>query len=410
LAQPDGTPRKSGAGFVTTNCSRLRLGEEPPFPNNYLDEINNYLYPSLRQLQSQRDVPGNYRRTFHFPTVGCVYGNFTVNPDLPEAYQQGIFQPGVNYPAFVRFSGFDQETQNSSDTKGLALKLFNVSGTKLLPGFEDDDHHDFVFNAVPVFTFNNETVFSAGVMSRTQLCGGGDKCRSLFNAAYPEAAARSAEEHRNNTVVSQLTMPYFAISPFKFGLDPLPSPAVKYRLFPCGEVIPAVPQPGSTVDYLTVDLANRLQTSDYCFHFQLQFQKDPCLHPINDFGVEWLETDTPYITVATLNIPRQKILTDKNPICRHTAMNVWRVLEEHRPLGSLNRARLFAMMNAQNQRLSLNNQIEPITGKRHPGFQFWNAEDLGINENFQMAQLKANFSGNPLPVGNDNGPQTGYNS
>lgn len=411
LSQPDGTPRLSGEGFVTTDCQNLQLGEEPPFPNNYIDEINNYLYPAIRQLQSQRDLPGNYRRTFHFPTVGCVNATVTVRGDLAPEFQVGIFQPNKTYQAYLRFSGFDQETQNTTggDTKGFALKLFNVPGTKLLPGFENTTDFDFVANAFPVFTFNNETVFSAGVMSRTQLCGGGDKCRSQFNTMYPAAANRSALEHRNNTVISQLTMPYFAISPFKFGLAPLPSPAVKYRFFPCGEVDPAVSTPGPTGDYLTVDMTNRLNQSDYCFLFQLQFQKDPCAQPINDFSVEWLQTDTPYITFATINIPKQVVQTDTNPTCRHLAMNVWRVTEEHRPLGSLNRARLFAMMNSQNQRLSLDNVVEPITQKRYPGFQFWVPGELGVNENFRAAKLKENFPGNPfVQTGPDNGVQTGY--
>jgi catalase len=376
----------------------LVLGQEPPFPNGYIDEVNNYLYPAIRQLQSQRDLPGNYRRTFHFPTVGCVNAMFNVRTDLPQQYQAGIFQPGASYPTFMRFSGFDQETQNTTggDTKGLALKLYNVPGKKLLPGFENDTHHDFVFNAFPVFQFNNETVFAAGVMARTQLGGGGDRLRAQFATAYPLAAARSAAEHKNNTVISQLTMPYFGISPYKFGLNALPSPAVKYRIYPCGPVDPAVNTTGATGDYLTVDMTNRLATQDYCFYFQLQFQKDTCLHPINDFAVEWLETDTPYITVATIVIPKQTVLVDTDVQCRHGAMNAWRVLEEHRPVGSLNRARLFAMMNSHNQRLSLDNVVEPVTGLRHPPFQFWEPEELQINEKFVPPKLKVNFPANPI--------------
>jgi len=400
LAQviPDGTPRLSGAGYITTDCKTLALGQEAPFPNGYLDEVNNYLYPAIRQLQSQRDLAGNYRRTFHFPTVGCVNAMFNVRPDLPAMYRAGIFQPGASYPTFMRFSGFDQETQNTTggDTKGLAIKLYNVPGRKLLPGFETDTHHDFVFNAFPVFTFNNETAFAAGVMARTQLGGGGDRLRAQFGVAYPLAAARNTAEHKNNTVISQLTMPYYAISPYKFGLNPLPAPAVKYRIYPCGGVDPAVNVTGPTADYLTVDMTTRIAANSYCFYFQLQFQKDTCNHPINDFSVEWLETETPYITVATINIPTQVVLTDADPTCRHAAMNAWRVLEEHRPLGSLNRARLFAMMNSHNQRLSLNNVVEPVTGLRHPPFQFWLPEELGINANFTPAKLKVNFPGNPL--------------
>jgi catalase len=319
LAQtlPDGTPRLSGAGYVTTDCKNLVLGQEPPFPNNYIDEVNNYLYPNIRLLQSQRDLPGYYRRTFHFPTIGCVDATFNVRADLPVAMQKGIFQAGVSYPAFLRFSGFDQETQNvtGGDTKGLAIKIYNVPGTKLLPGFTDDTHMDIVFNAAPVFTFGNETDFAAGVMSRTQLGGGGDVQRSKFGPLYPADGARSAAEHKNNTVDSVLKMPFYAISPYRFGLDPLPSPAAKYRVFPCSGVNPAINYTGATVDYLTIDMTSRLAAAPYCFWFQVQLQKDPCLHPINDFGVEWLETDTPYITVATINIPSQVVLTDNNATC-----------------------------------------------------------------------------------------------
>jgi hypothetical protein len=271
----------------------------------------------------------------------------------------------------------------------------NVPGTKLLPGFEDDTHHDFVFNAFPVFNFNNETVFGAGVMSRVELGGGGDTKRPLFAQFYPFNANIDKVQHLNNTVVSQLTMPYHAISPYKFGLT-LPSPAVKYRVYPCGGVIPAVNSTGSDPNYLTIDMQNRLAADDYCFYFQLQFQKDPCKHPINDFSVEWLETDTPYITVATITIPKQTVLTDTDNTCKHAAMNAWRVLPEHRPIGSLNRARLFAMMNSQNQRLGLDNIVEPFTGRNHPGLQFWLPEELGINAGFTPAKIKVNFPGNPL--------------
>jgi hypothetical protein len=77
-------------------------------------------------------------------------------------------------------------------------------------------------------------------------------------------------------------------------------------------------------------------------------------------------------------------------------MNAWRVLPEHRPIGSLNRARLFAMMNSHNQRLALDNAIEPFTGRNHPGLQFWLPEELGINDKFVPPKIKVNFPGNPV--------------
>jgi hypothetical protein len=402
LAQviPDGTPRQSGAGFVTTDCARLKLGEEPPFPNNYIDFVNNYLYPSIRKLQSQRDLPNGYRRTFHFPTTGCVNGTFTIRADLPVEQRVGIFAtPGKVYNVFLRFSGQDKEEQNDTrgDAKGLAMKILNVPGKKLLPGFEDDPNFDIVFNAFPVFIPQNETGFASLVQSRSELCGGGDRCRAPFAQKYPSNAAIGAMEIANNTISSQLCMPHYAISPYQFGKKVLPNPAVKYRVWPC-TYLPSIGLPlpaGTTRDYLTVDMKTRLAAQDYCFDFQIQFQKDTCAHPINDFITEWKEADTPFITIGRINIPKQVVADDNDYTCRHTAFNAWRVTEDHRALGSLNRARLFDMMNSHNHRLSLDNVEEPFTRRKYPGLQFWTPDELGINDAFKPATLKAGFNGNP---------------
>jgi len=404
LAQviPDGTPRFSGAGFVTTDCKNLRLGEEPPFPNNYIDLVNNYLYPSLRKLQSQRDLPNGLRRTFHFPTTGCVNATFTVDANLPLQYRVGIFAtPGKVYDAYLRFSGQDKEEQNDTrgDAKGLAMKILNVPGRKLLAGFEDDPNFDIQFNGFPVFVPQNETAFASAVQSRSELCGGGDRCRAPFGMRFPSNAAVSAMELANNSVSCQLCMPHYAISPFQFGKKALPNPAVKYRMFPC-TYVPSIGLPlpaGLTRDYLTVDMNTRLAARDYCFDFQIQVQTDTCLNPINDWLTEWKESDTPFITVARVNIPKQVVQTNDDYTCRHVAYNAWRVTEDHRPLGSLNRARLFDLMNSQNHRFSLNNVEEPFTRRKHQPLQFWTPDELGINSNFKPASLKVGYQGNPGP-------------
>jgi catalase len=389
---PDGQPRLSGAGYVTTDCANLKLGEEPPFPIGYIDQVNNYLYPDLRKLQSQRDFPGNYRRTFHTPTTGCANSTFTVRSDLPTALQVGIFKPGVTYPLFLRFSGQDKVDQNDTrgDIKGVALKFSNVPGKKYFPGFEDDHQMDMVFNAFPVFIPQNETGFSATIMARVVVCGGGQVCATRFGTTFTTNAAVLAMELANNSVSSQLTMPYYAISPYQFGSGPLPKAAVKYRLWPCNYTASiGLPLPvGTPANYLTEDMRTRLAADSYCYYFQLQFQTNPCIHPINDFITEWKESDTPFITVGTINIPKQTMLDNTDALCRNVAFNAWRVIDEHRPLGSLSRARLFDMMNSQNQRLSLNSIIEPTSPRYYPGVQYLAPDELGINEAFKGFRIK----------------------
>jgi len=396
FAQPDGTPRLSGLGFITADCNNLRLGEEAPLPNYWVDEINNYVYPNLRLLGAQRDLPNSHRRAFNYPTIGCVDATFNVLPNLPAAYAKGLFSTAQQYRAFVRFSGFDQELQNNTDNKGMAIKVLGVTGTKLLPGFTDDTAVDFLLNAYPTLAQNNETVLAASVFARTQLSGGGDRGRAGLSTFYPLVVSRDAAERLNNTVVSSLLAPYYSVSAYRLGIDALPSPAAKYRVFPCDGAAPTgFVQSNLAVDHLTQDMTTRIATREYCFVFQVQLQTNVCNQPINDLSVEWLQTDSPFVTVATLNITVQPVQTDVNLTCRHAAFNPWRTTAEHRPLGSANRARLFAYMNSQNQRLSLNLAVEPFTQKPHLGWQFWAPTETGINNNFQTPVIKT-YQFNPL--------------
>jgi hypothetical protein len=406
FAQPvtDGTPRLSGAGYITTDCARLRLGEEAPFPNYWVDMVNNYLHPNLRLLQAQRDLPNSHRKTFNFPTIGCVEATFNVLPNIPAGYAQGIFAAARSYNAFIRFSGYDQETQNLPDAKGMAIKLSGVTGVKLLPGFTDDTHVDFLFNAHPTLKENNETVLAATVLARTQLNGGGDRGRAALGNFYPQVVARDALERANSAVSSALNIAYYSVSAYKLGLAPIPAPAAKYRVLPCaGAEAPGFNVAGAAPDYLSVDLATKLAAQGYCFLFQVQLQTDVCLQPINDLSVEWLEAASPFVTVATVNISSQVVANDVNLTCRHTAFNPWRTTLEHRPLGSANRARLFAYMNAQNQRLSLNQAVEPSTQKVYPGWQTWANTEIGINDQFQTPIVKTGFPYNPQ-AGNFHAP------
>jgi len=284
----------------------------------------------------------------------------------------------------------------------MAIKVFGVTGNKLLPGSETDTFVDFLLNAYPTLKENNETVLAASVLARTQLGGGGDLARNnLYSTAlggYPLLQARDAAERMNNTVSSVLMAPFYSVSAYRHGTDALPSPAVKYRVFPCAGAAPYDgDQSALPVDHLTRDLSTRLTSTEYCFVFQIQQQVDACSQPINDLNVEWTEDVSPYVTVATINITAQAVQTDSNSLtCRHATFNPWRTLPEHRPLGSANRARLFAYMNSQNQRLALNLALDPHKNTTAPpGWQYWNNNEIGINAQFTPPVIKTRQPFNP---------------
>ena len=62
--------------------------------------------------------------------------------------------------------------------------------------------------------------------------------------------------------------------------------------------------------------------------------------PVEDSLVEWTEADSPFRRVALIRIPKQDISAPENlKIAEQLSFTPWHALPEHRPLGSINRAR-----------------------------------------------------------------------
>ena len=71
----------------------------------------------------------------------------------------------------------------------------------------------------------------------------------------------------------------------------------------------------------------------------VQFQSDGQRTPIEDAMVEWKESDSPYRPVARIRIPPQRVDDPARLRVCEDSFNPWHALNEHRPLGSMNRAR-----------------------------------------------------------------------
>jgi hypothetical protein len=114
---------------------------------------------------------------------------------------------------------------------------------------------------------------------------------------------------------------------------------VKYIVSPAGTRRSPMP-PARTDTYLLDAIRARLGDADAVFDFMIQFQTDARRMPIEDASVEWKREDSPYLPVARIRIPRQSVDdAARSAACERSAFNPWHCLAEHRPLGSMNRAR-----------------------------------------------------------------------
>ena len=115
-------------------------------------------------------------------------------------------------------------------------------------------------------------------------------------------------------------------------------------------------------NYLREALIRTLSEDDVDFDFMVQLQKDPHRQPIEDASIEWKESETPFIPVARISIPRQKMDSEAQlAFADVLSINPWHCLPEHRPLGIINRSRkaMYYEMARLRQKMNAIKHYEP---------------------------------------------------
>ena len=142
-----------------------------------------------------------------------------------------------------------------------------------------------------------------------------------------------------------------------------PELAVRFLIRPVKGAPPAPEPSRHDPDYLARELAGRLSNDDAELELCVQKFVDERATPIEDTGVEWKETASPPIPVATLRLKRQDIsAADARAnagALEGVAFNPWNTTEEFRPLGNLNRARKVAYDASAHHRLGYRWRSEP---------------------------------------------------
>lgn len=328
----------------------------------------------------QRRYPGDapVLRGVHPKDHGCVRAELTVRPDLDPSLRVGVFaEPGRRYDAWVRFSNAAALVAPDTDvsdpaapkhgSRGMAIKLLGVTGTPLV-----EPHgaltQDFLLVNHPVFAFANVEdyeVVSRVLQENNDVLAKFFAERVLKNAdgtprADDPGTARALRtlgiiRRLGSTRVdgdkgafapppaSPVEARYFTAAPFLFGADRVAKFAATPTAAPSGEE-PDVADP----NYLRAALLRRLTAPGAApveFAFQVQLREACALAgrvgtEIEDACVEWPEASLPFVTVATLVIPPQYFDTpERRAQCERLVFTPWHGVEEHRPLGGINRLR-----------------------------------------------------------------------
>jgi hypothetical protein len=322
---------RAGTGWREEYLGGSEQAEEEMIRLRFVPAVNR-IQRDVRTIAGQ----GKFTRAQHGdPIAATRSARFEVLPDIPGDLQVGIFQPGKQYAAHVRFSNASSIEQSDSapDLRGAAVRVFDDEG----------DPHDFLMTNAPFSHARDARQFMiiasavvrigrpaalwkirawrtvAGLARIARRLGPGEAMRVL----------RTIKAQTSRPVMSVATERYWSRAPFAFG--PV---AVKFMLDPVAKA----PQ-GASPD-LRAELISRLRAGDVTFDFQVQRYVDSAATPIEDATVEWTEELAPPTAIARLVIPGQELDPADEAAVNDYAFNPGNgASDEYRPLGSMNRAR-----------------------------------------------------------------------
>ncbi len=318
------------------------LNEEyEPNENASIQKVIDEAMIALKRDYSPPHIP----RDAHAKSHGCLKASFTVdNSSLPEDLKVGIFGENKTYPTWVRFSNNTSDPMshdNDLDLRGIAIKVMNVPGVKIIAAEENEETQDFLMFASPIFFIKDIKDYSEFIKA----LGNGKAIRDLVTrpkSLTQLATAQLKAKGKKNPV--KLT--YFSAVPFRLGSrEDVNRKYVKYSVTACDSKAAEAAVSGNSdhPNFMREALKSTLEKSDVCFQFQIQIAdlKKPKIFDVEDPSVLWPTKVSPYQTVATLKIPRQDFDTPKrDQFCERLSFTPWHSLPEHRPLGRTNRMRL----------------------------------------------------------------------
>ena len=314
-------------------AEKLDLYREYPQPDE--ESVAQSIVALMQSQMIKNSRPGRTLRDVHSKHHGCVRGYFLVEPDLPEELRVGVFETPRRYHAWIRFSNSGAfapvggvASDFKRDARGMAIKLLDVPGEKLLEDERDATTQDFLLFTPKMFFTAGPGDFHNLMIALTT-----HKLAMLWylitHPAVTLALYRSLKKHGN-----VLELQYYSAVPYAFG-----SKAAKYSAKP--QRPRATPLPHRPTDkFLRERMIHDLAESDVSFDFMVQLQTDPYVMPIENGLAVWNEALSPFRKVATLVIPKQQFDSpEQRQCCENSSFTPWHSLPEHRPLGALNRVR-----------------------------------------------------------------------
>lgn len=321
------------------------------------DEVSRFdgYAAELRAMQKARTRGGSVPHGLHAKAHVGVVGSLVV-PELPAHLRVGVFREPRAWPVYARFSNGSPRRQHDSapDVRGLAIKLVGVPGAKVIKGLEDKQTQDFLLIPTAAIPFRDPDEFVAFV--RISAKGGPPMlvARLLGHFGIGRGLQVLRRLAATPKVTSMVHTRFFTAAPIRFG-----DTAAKISLVPLSapSINPAGASASDGKHALREDLVHRLKHGRIDYSLRVQLFIDEATTPIEDASVVWPEAKAPFVEVARLTFPQQDVTTARGTeieeLVERLSFDPWHAIEDHRPLGSVMRARAHAYRDAVVERQAM---------------------------------------------------------
>jgi hypothetical protein len=309
----------------------------------------------MRRMQARAARREGIRgRAAHAKAHALLRATFRVEREIPKRYRIGVFtQPGREFPAWVRSSNGSERRQHDGarDARGLAVSLeldpADLFANELVvPQRGPSARQDFVLFSHPTFFASDLRRFVMLVAiansrwSRRLLPG---LAFAASRAGLREA--RSLLGALSRRVVHPLEPSFHSGTAYQFG----PEHVVKYSAEAADPVRFARLVSHDDPNFLQRALVESLERGPLEVHLYLHAfavgsfsgRNRALLDLVEDATIDWRKRGAERVHVATLRL-EAGAARDSRPEAERATFSPWNALAVHRPLGSLNRARLLA--------------------------------------------------------------------
>ena len=312
-------------------------------------------------------------RDQHAKAHGVLTARFVVPDDIAPEFALGVFRPGAQYDAVVRFSNAQGVPQSDRrpDGRGMAIKLLDVPGPGLLPltpqtAAEAPAHteQDFLLTNYPVFFCKNVHDYTEflGIIALSRdgwiaklkwylkfllffVPGRLRQAWIFFRTAY-------------QSIDSPLHGTYYSMTPYLLGngmvvrYAAIPRPTAKRSPSSRGKNGDAYLQAAMTTE-LNPEPDSGGHLADFDFAVQLRYSATP--DDVEDASRDWRGARDIQVTLGRLEIARQTFATPARTYAgENLSFSPWHCLAQHRPIGGLNRMRLAVYRASLDMRRRLN--------------------------------------------------------